>query len=106
MPAGTEARLDTPDAGADGTASLSAGITASATALVVVTGAWPFSVNAGDYPMDIMLNGERITLGSVPSGGVSPQSFTGVTRGVIPSSARVHSVGEPVEVFNVAIVGM
>lgn len=106
LPAGLEVRPDTTDAGAGTSATLNAGITASATALAIATTAETFSTSAGNYPLDINLNGERITLGTVPSGGTSPQSFTGLTRGVAPSVARAHAAGEPIECWNVAIVSM
>lgn len=85
----------------DGVCTLSSGITSSATSLTLTwTGGVTLSTAAGDYPMDIDLNGERITLNSAPAGGTSPRTFTGVTRGVGNTIARAHSAGEPVEVWD------
>ena len=75
-------------------------VTAVATTIVVTTaGAHTFTTAAGSYPLDIDFNGERITLNSAPGGAASPQTFTGVTRGVAPSVARAHTAGEPVDVY-------
>ncbi|MGL4256033.1 MAG: hypothetical protein ACRCSL_06820, partial [Microbacterium sp.] len=85
----------------DGVCTLSSGITSAATSLTLTwTGSVTLSTSAGDYPMDIDVNGERITLPSAPAGGTSPRTFTGVTRGVAPTVARAHSAGEPVEVWD------
>lgn len=73
-------------------------MTASATTVVITTAGVTWSINAGDYPMDVDYNGERITLTSAPGGTTSPQSFTGVTRGVAPTVARAHTSGEPIDV--------
>jgi hypothetical protein len=85
----------------DGVCTLSSGITSSATSLTLTwTGSSTLSTAGGDYPMDIDLNGERVTLNSAPAGGTSPRTFTGVTRGVGNTVARAHSAGEPVEVWD------
>jgi hypothetical protein len=59
------------------------------------------STNAGDYPMDLNINGERVTVTSAPAGGLSPQTVT-ITRGVAPSVARAHAANETVEVWDAA----
>jgi hypothetical protein len=58
--------------------------TSSTTTLSIATASpWPtITTAAGDYPMDIEIAGERITLNGAPAGSTSPQSFTGVTRSV------------------------
>lgn len=87
----------------DGSATLNAGITSSATTLAIATGSGPtFTTSGAEYPLDIDLNGERVTLNNAPGGSTSPQTFTGVTRGVAPTIARAHSAAEPVEVWNAA----
>lgn len=95
-----ELGFDTFRFASDGT-STGGTMTATGTTMVITSPGATWSVNAGDYPMDIDYNGERITLTSAPGVGPSPQSFTGVTRGVAPTVARAHTAGEPVEVFDV-----
>lgn len=58
--------------------------TSSTTTLSIATASpWPtLSTAAGDYPVDIEIAGERITLNNAPAGSTSPQSLTGVTRSV------------------------
>jgi hypothetical protein len=58
--------------------------TSSTTTLSIATASpWPtLSTAAGDYPVDVEIAGERITLGNAPAGSTSPQSLTGVTRSV------------------------
>lgn len=75
-------------------------LTASGTTVIITTTGLPWSAAAGDYPADLDINGERVTLTSAPGGAVSPQTFTGVTRGVAPTIARAHTAGEPVEVWD------
>jgi hypothetical protein len=68
-------RLDT------GGSQLAAGALPTDTTLQVATTAGPlWTTNAGDWPFDIRIAGEQITVTAV-SGAVSPQQFT-VTRGV------------------------
>lgn len=77
-------------------------LTSSGTTVIITSAGTTFTTAAGSYPLDINLNGERITLTSAPGGAVSPQTFTGVTRGVSPTVARAHSAGETVDVWNAA----
>ncbi len=83
----------------DGVATLTSTITSSATSLSITwTGSQTLSTAAGDYPLDLDLNGERVTIASAPAGSTSPQTVT-VTRGVAPTVARAHNAGEPIEVW-------
>lgn len=83
----------------DGVCSVSA-CTASDTSLTLTwTGTAALSTTAGDYPLDLNVNGERVTVSSAPSGSTSPQTVT-VIRGVSPTVARTHSAGEPVDLWN------
>jgi hypothetical protein len=83
----------------DGVCTVSA-CTATATTLTLTwTGTTQLSTTAGDYPLDVNVNGERVTITSAPSGGTSPQTVT-VTRGITPTVARAHLAGEPVDVWN------
>jgi hypothetical protein len=63
------------------------------------------STSAGDYPLDLDLNGERVTITSAPAGGTSPRTVT-VTRGVAPTVARAHSAGEAIDVWNAARIAL
>ncbi|MER6891981.1 hypothetical protein, partial [Streptomyces halstedii] len=76
-------------------AELAAGATADATALSVAVAAGPlWTVNPADFPVDVMIAGERVTVTSV-SGASSPQTFT-VIRSVndvvkaLPAGADVR----------------
>jgi hypothetical protein len=60
----------------------------------------PLSTDSGDYPMDLDINGERVTVSSAPGGSSSPQTVT-IVRGVSPTVARAHADGEPVQVWDV-----
>lgn len=83
----------------DGVCTLTSNITAAATSIsLTFTGSALLSTDAGDYPMDLDLNGERVTIGSAPAGGSSPRTVT-VTRGVAPTVARAHTAGEPIDVW-------
>lgn len=84
----------------DGICTASA-LTSSGTSVTLTwTGGQSLSTSAGDYPMDIDINGERCTISSAPAGGTSPRTVT-IVRGVAPTVARAHSAGEPVEVWDV-----
>jgi hypothetical protein len=91
--------------GADGN-TLNATITAAATSLAVATAAGKptFSTTSGDYPMSILLDGEQITLTAVPGGSTSPQTFTGISRGVNNTTPAAHTAGAAVSVVGTAIL--
>jgi hypothetical protein len=80
---------------------LTSTITSSATSITVTTkGVSQPSLTtlAGSYPLDLDINGERVTVVSAPASSASPQTLT-VTRGVAPSIARSHTAGEAVDVY-------
>ena len=85
-------------AAGDGVLTLTSTITSTATSISVTSTGLPLTVLAGSYPMDLDLNGERVTVASAPASSTSPQTLT-VTRGVAPSIARAHTSGEAVEVY-------
>ena len=85
-------------AAGDGVLTLTSTITSSDTSISVTSTGLPLTVLAGSYPMDLDLNGERVTVASEPASSTSPQTLT-VTRGVAPSIARAHTAGEAVEVY-------
>lgn len=89
---------------ADGTMTVTGGTavgtTGTGTIVVTTTGTNPtWSTAAGDYPLDVDWNGERVTVTSAPAGSSSPQTLTVTARGVAPSVARVHATGEPCDVW-------
>ena len=85
-------------AAGDGVLTLTSTITSTATSISVTSTGLPLTVLAGSYPMDLDLNGERVTVASAPVSSTSPQTLT-VTRGVAPSIARAHTAAETVEVY-------
>lgn len=98
---------------ADGTheSTLNAGITTTATTIVVAAAAAAVSTRvvwtsvAGRYPLDIMVDGEQITLGTPPTGSTSPQTFNNVTRSV-NGIVRAHLAGVKVDLYNPVFYGL
>ena len=85
-------------ASAGSTMTLTSSITSSATSLSV-TGSGPMlSTNSAVYPLDLDINGERVTVTAAPASGTSPQTVT-VTRGIAPTVARAHNAAEPINVW-------
>jgi hypothetical protein len=83
--------------------SLNAGITTTATTIVVkgtarVTTVEVWSTTSSSYPVDVMIGGEQIRLESAPTGGTSPQTFNGVTRSV-NGIVAAHDADDPVTLF-------
>jgi len=85
-------------AAGDGVLTLTSTIADSAVSISVTSTGLPLTVLAGSYPLDLDLNGERITVASAPVSATSPQTLT-VTRGVAPSIARAHTAGAAVDVY-------
>jgi len=72
-------------------AVLNAGISNSATTLAIATLSGPtWTTNAGMYPLTIKVGEEQITLNTAPGGSTSPQTYTGVTRGVNGTTAAAQ----------------
>ena len=93
-----------------GSSTLNAGITASATTITIastaaVTTVEVFTTVSARYPLDILVNGERIRLNSAPTGGTSPQTFNGVTRAVNGVS-KSHLAGVAVRLFTPTYYGL
>ncbi|MFC7380896.1 hypothetical protein [Sphaerisporangium rhizosphaerae] len=81
--------------------TLTSSITSSATSFSVTTNTGPkWTIAAGDFPLDIMIGGERMTVAGV-SGTGTTQTFT-VTRS-INGVVKSHSAGESVCLFKPAI---
>jgi len=87
----------------DGIAYLNAAITSSATSLQLAwtSGDVLSTSSLTDYPLDLNVNGERVTVTAAPAGSTSPQTLT-VTRGIAPTVARAHNQYEPVELWTPA----
>jgi hypothetical protein len=75
--------------------TLNAALTPTATSVVIATsGTNPtFTSVAGMYPMIIQIGQEQIQLNSAPGGSTSPQTFSGVTRGVNGTFAAAQAAG-------------
>jgi len=86
--------------------SLATGITSSATSMSVdvTAGAALWTTSGGQLPFDILMGGERITVGAV-SGSSSPQTFSSLTRSV-NGVVKSHSSGETIALFNTPVVGL
>jgi hypothetical protein len=90
--------------------TLSAGITSSATTIILAGTARIITVEtwttaAGRYPLDIMIGGERIRLNTPPTGSTSPQTFNGVTRS-INGISKAHDAGEDAQIYRPTHYGL
>lgn len=86
--------------------TLHAGITSTATSMQVDTTDTTkplWTTNAGDFPFDITIGGERMTVTNI-TGTTSPQTFT-VTRSV-NGVVKTQSSGADVRLFQPAILSM
>jgi hypothetical protein len=89
-----------PDAGSMTTTLATAAVT---TMVVTTAGTSPtFTTSAGSYPLTVQVGQEQITLNSAPGGSSSPQTFTGITRGVNGTPAAVQPAGSVVNVWPAA----
>jgi hypothetical protein len=92
-----EPRVDTD--GSELAASLSASVTSfTVNPTSPQTGLW--TTDAADFPMDIVIGGERITLSAI-SGTTAPQTFTASARSV-NGVVKAHPSGAPVTVADPA----
>ncbi len=84
--------------------TLHTSLTNAGTTVVVDTavGKPTFTTSAGQYPLQIMVGCEVITLGSAPGGSSSPQTFTGCTRGAAGTSKSAQASGSVVTLFPLA----
>jgi hypothetical protein len=89
----------TDDRYGSGTSVLAAGITNAATSFTVnVTSGEPWTTAAGQFPMDIMIGGERIRLSGIS--GAGPHTFTVASGGRgINGVAKAHAINAPVTLF-------
>jgi hypothetical protein len=91
----------------DGVATVTGGtcVGTTGTGTIIVTSATPASTAAGDYPIRLDWNGERIEV-NAPGGATSPQTFTVTARGLAPTVARVHVAGETIDAWHAATVAL
>lgn len=96
IPAGIEARTSTMRAGANGSTTLNAPITNTATTLTVLPDLTDVMTSAaGEYPFDINLNGERITLPAVPTNlgsGGSTSRLSVNSSGVLQLNGAAYKI--------------
>lgn len=94
-----EARYDT-----DGS-DLTSSINSSVNSFQVDVPSGPlWTVDPADMPILFVIGGEVISVGAV-SGATSPQTFSSVTRSV-NGVVKGHNAGDPVELFDPAVVGL
>lgn len=80
-----------------GASNLSSGITATANSFGVnSTDGTVWTTSAGDLPLDIMMGGERMTIGGIAN-ITSPQIFSSVTRSV-NGVVKTHNTGEAITI--------
>lgn len=79
--------------------TLNVSITNAGTTVVIATGAGlpTFTTVSARYPLQIQVGAEVMTLTAAPGGAASPQTFTGVTRGVAGTSASAQASGAVVK---------
>lgn len=85
-------------------AALTAGIDADDLSAQLSTSGDLWSTDAADYPVDIAINGERITLSAV-AGAASPQTLTFTARAV-NGVVRSHDAGSPVDAWDPAYAAL
>jgi hypothetical protein len=80
------------------TSTLAGALTSSATSFSVNLGTDPaWTTTAGQFPMDVMVGGERIRLSGIS--GTGPQTFTVATSGrAINGVVKAHNAGDAVTV--------
>ena len=80
--------------------------TANGTLILNANGGVPLTQRPGDYPLDLSLGGERVTITNPPASAVSPQTVTVTARGVAPSIPFVHAAGVPVDMWRPAQIAI
>jgi hypothetical protein len=93
-------------AGADSmTATGGTALTTTTTGTLVLTtaaGKPALTVDSTAYPLDLNLDGERVTVAAAPASSTSPQTVTVTARGVAPTVARAHASGASVDIWHAA----
>lgn len=88
------ARPDTADTVTGSTLSTTA--TGSLT-LTSVSGAYPCTTDATDFPVDVMINGERITLSAIADTATPGVQTATISARSVNGVVKTHAVGETVE---------
>jgi hypothetical protein len=98
IPAGASALYDVLGRYSSGSSTLSAGITSGAMTLAIATpaGAPLWTSNPTDFPLDVMVGGERITLSAIAA-TASPQTATVSARSV-NGVVKAHAAGAGLDV--------
>jgi hypothetical protein len=87
--------------------TLHAAISATATSMQVDTAGTPsplWTTAAGDFPLDVVMGGERITVGLI-TGTSSPQTFSSLTRSV-NGVAKAQGAGTDVRLWQPTILSL
>lgn len=85
--------------------TLHAGITSSATSFTVdLSDGTLWTTTAGDFPLDVVCGGERITIGAI-SGSATPQTFSSATRAV-NGIVKAHNAGDKISLFQPYYLGL
>lgn len=88
----------------NGDLALQSPITASASSMSLAFSSLGLTTASGDYPLDLDVNGERVTVTGPPAGSTSPQTVA-IVRGVGDTVARAHAAAEPVDVWLSPVIG-
>lgn len=86
-------------------AKLTAAMTMTSTTVQVTTTGSTWTTDPAAYPVDVEVDGERITLNGPPGGSVSPQTWTGATRSV-NNIVKVHSINAVLTLWTRPQVGL
>lgn len=85
--------------------TLNAGITSGALSIVVATPStsapWGSTASKpGNFPLDIMIGGERMTVSAISAWAAGVQTFT-ISARAVNSITKAHSAGAAVQVFDI-----
>lgn len=84
---------------------LAADVSSSATSMqVAVTAGPPWVTDPAQFPLDIVVGGERITVGAI-SGAGSPQTFSSLTRGV-NGITKFQAAGSDVRLYQPMVLAL
>lgn len=90
--------------GAVGTSVLNVSISATATTMDVAPGAYPWTTDPADVPLDVGMGGERIRVTNVGLLALGVQTFT-ITRS-INGVVKAQTAGQSIDVWQPAVIGL